>query len=165
MQISVLYSTQTGTSQMIADVVSQLLEEADSDLKVDVSFILSTTTDVLEHKDLVIFVIPTYDEGEIEYGARFFFDEVDKLLKEEKLKPTADFAILAPGDSSYEHYATAGDLIKEFLESIGINEAIPMKKIDSYTFDIEKHNLEISEWVKTLILRIGSTDKALASHV
>ena len=142
MKISIIYSTQTGTTKMIADLVKQQLDE---EHETEITLASSASTDSLKKYDLVIFAIPTYDDGLIEESARDFFDS---LSKESQLE--TNYAVIAPGDSSYPKFCQAYQHIKKIADKAGMNEVNSVLKIDRYLFDMEKHNGEIKAWVEEL---------------
>ncbi len=143
MDIAIIYSTQMGSTEMLVDVVRRELE---GDHEVVVESALEAGIDTVRHADLVVFAIPTYDDGQIESSAQPFFE-----MLEQEVDIKTKYAMIAPGDSAYPEFCKAYDRIKEMVGAVGMVEVQEPLKIDQYFNNIETHNERIKEWVGSLI--------------
>ncbi|MGL1133879.1 flavodoxin domain-containing protein, partial [Vibrio parahaemolyticus] len=71
----------------------------------------------LVHEEDLLIVVSTYGEGDPPQPAAGFFEFVEGR-KAPKL-PGLRFAVLALGDSTYEHYCQAGKRLDRRLEELG----------------------------------------------
>jgi MioC protein len=94
MKIAVLYGTETGTAEMLADdLVSAIEAEHDA----SVADLANTTPEALRGVDLSLLLCSTYGEGELPASARDF---AQKLLDGADLEGVK-FALFGLGDSTY----------------------------------------------------------------
>lgn len=112
-EIVVLYGTESGNAESIADV---LQDEFSVDLKIRAVDMTDATAADLRLENLTLVVCSTHGEGELPSSARPFADLLDTE------QPDLDgirYAMFGLGDSSYEFYSRGSELIDSRLSALG----------------------------------------------
>ena len=113
--MNVLYGTQTGNSEELANNAAVLASERGFQPKLnELDSVDVATLSSMEH---AIIVVSTYGEGEMPDNANVFWDELSAATA-----PRLDalnYAVLALGDTSYDEFCQAGKLIDMRLEQLG----------------------------------------------
>lgn len=113
--LTVLYGTDTGNSR---EVAGQLAEAAKGvGVEAKVADMADYKTRLLKDEQDLVVVTATHGEGDPPPAAVGFFEFLAGR-KAPKL-PDVRFSVLALGDSTYEHYCSAGKQIDERLEQLG----------------------------------------------
>ena len=86
-------------------------------LKPRVAELDSVSMEQLAKMDTLLVVVSTYGEGEMPDNAQLFWDALSASTAP-RLE-TLEFAVLALGDTSYEHFCRAGKLVDTRLEQLG----------------------------------------------
>ncbi|WP_312753087.1 assimilatory sulfite reductase (NADPH) flavoprotein subunit [Rummeliibacillus suwonensis] len=123
---TVLYGSQTGNSQSLAEKFSQQLKENQVD--VTISSLADFPTKNLKKIDHLIIITSTHGDGEPPDNAIPFYDFLHS-----KRAPKLDhlqYAVLALGDSSYEYFCKAGADIDEQLKKLGASPLIERADCD-----------------------------------
>ncbi|KAI9924480.1 hypothetical protein ASPWEDRAFT_125277 [Aspergillus wentii DTO 134E9] len=124
----VLYGSETGNSQEVAEELGALVERLH--FVTHVAELNSFKPDVLASHTLVIFVLSTTGQGDFPANARTFWRSL--LLK--RLPPTylsgANFASFGLGDSSYPKFNWASRKLHKRLLQLGANEVYPCGEAD-----------------------------------
>ncbi|MEW5423240.1 flavodoxin domain-containing protein [Amorphus sp. 3PC139-8] len=117
MRISVLYGTETGNAEMLAeDIQSALAEEHD----VTCANLADTDPAELEGETFHVIVCSTYDDGNLPASAQPF---ADRLKKGAHDLAGIRFAIFGLGDSEYDETFTHGSLkLSEMLIAHGATQ-------------------------------------------
>ncbi|MCS5735685.1 flavodoxin domain-containing protein [Herbiconiux daphne] len=144
MTIRVLYGTESGNSEMIAEDVAIVLEQHGT---VAVADLQDTDPGSLSPADLYIIICSTYGEGELPASAQPF---VDRLVE---LRPQLDgvhYAIFGLGDSGYaDSYSKGSEYLAARLDSLGAVRVGEYGRHDAAGFDDAS---EIAtEWVRGII--------------
>ncbi|MEM6393999.1 MAG: sulfite reductase subunit alpha [Planctomycetota bacterium] len=115
--IDILYGTQTGNAEGLANEAAALAKTRGFQPRVK-EFDAVTMDELVEMENMVA-VISTYGEGEMPDNAQIFWDSLSASTapRLERLS----FAVLALGDTSYEHFCQAGKLLDTRLEQLGAN--------------------------------------------
>lgn len=136
----VVYGSSTGNTEILAGA---LTEELKSRFDVTARNVLDITPqDILDY-DLIVLGSSTWEEGELQDDFRDFYDDMDQLdLSGKKV------AVFGPGDSSWEEFCRAVDLLEEKSQELKANLVSPGFKWDG---DIdEKAITEIKKWASKL---------------
>ena len=113
--IHILFGTQTGNAEDLANEAGALAKTRGYDPKVD-ELDAVQMDHLAEMKDLII-VISTYGEGEMPDNAGIFWEALsaETAPRLEYLR----YGVLALGDTSYDQFCQAGKLIDTRLEQLG----------------------------------------------
>lgn len=119
-EITILYASETGNSEEVAQQAGQRAEARG--LKARVEDMLEFKKAQLKKTTHLLAVCATHGEGDPPVPAEELF-EVVSGKKAPKLKETR-FAVLALGDTSYEHFCKAGKDFDAYLEAMGGERAL-----------------------------------------
>lgn len=114
MKIEILYGTETGNAEMLAEDIKSALE---ADHEITCSDMADTDPAALSAGSFHIFVCSTYGDGELPASARPF---AERLSTEQPVLSGVHFAIFGLGDTEYaETFANGPKTIAATLESCG----------------------------------------------
>src|SRR5690625_2324235 len=119
-EITILYASETGNSEEVARQAAQRAEARG--LKARVEDMLDFKKAQLKKTTHLLAVCATHGEGDPPVTAEEMFDLVSGK-KAPKLKEMK-FAVLALGDTSYEHFCKAGVDFDTYLEAMGGERAL-----------------------------------------
>ncbi|NMD55507.1 MULTISPECIES: sulfite reductase subunit alpha [Tsukamurella] len=148
---TVLYGTQTGNSEDLADRLVALLRE--SGLGADVAALDDADPDRLTGATHLLVVTSTYGEGEMPDNAELFWEALssDTAPRLEHL----EFSVLALGDSGYEDFCRAGQILDTRLEQLGASRLAPRVDCD---VDFEE---PATAWLTDVVARL----RAQSAHL
>lgn len=113
--VTILYATDTGNSKELAGILGAATEA--KGITTRVCDVADYKTRSLKEEQDVLIIAATHGEGEAPPAALAFFEFI-----EGKRAPKLDgvrFSVLALGDSTYEHYCSAGRILDERFEALG----------------------------------------------
>lgn len=113
-EVTVLYGSQTGNAQKLAEKVGETLKHRG--FHVTVSSMLDFKPNELKKINTLLIVVSTYGEGEPPDNALSFYEFLHS-----KRAPKLDhlrFSVLALGDTSYEHFCKTGKDFDKRLEEL-----------------------------------------------
>ncbi|MGW9230235.1 flavodoxin domain-containing protein [Pseudorhizobium sp. NPDC055634] len=144
MKISILYGTQTGNAEMLADDIQSALE---ADHEVACADLAETEPASLTGEEFVIIVCSTYGDGELPASAQPF---VAKLEAGAFDLTNVRFAVFGLGDSEYaDTFAFGSKKIAEKLVACGAVQVGPRLTHDASGGDMAE---EVAlPWVETII--------------
>lgn len=127
----IVYGSTTGNTEAVAEQIGKILH--DTGMGVTVKNVTDTRVEELgAGYDLTVLGSSTWGDGDIEFQEDFapFFDELDSAsLKGKKV------AVFGCGDSSYEHFCGAVDMLEEKMHNLGANLLNEPLRIDGYPED------------------------------
>ena len=145
--VLIVYGSTTGNTAMVAEQVSTVLQE--NGVEVTMKNVVDATVEELGNGyDVTLLGSSTWGDDEVEFQEDFanYYEELDKVnLKGKKV------AVFGCGDSSYEHFCGAVDLLEGKMEDLGaemINEPL---RIDG---DPEEVLNEITEWAEEIAAKV-----------
>lgn len=113
----ILYGTETGTGELVADAIADVLA---ADFDPSIYDMTDFAAEDLDTGDFLIVVCSTYGEGELPSGALPFADELDDV------KPDLTglrFAVFGMGDTVYDDtFNRGGEIMAEMLTGLGATE-------------------------------------------
>ncbi|SIS14333.1 flavodoxin domain-containing protein [Williamsia sterculiae] len=117
MSLLVLYGTETGTAELVADAIADVLSRDHAPSVYDMSdFDIGDLEDV----GFLVTVCSTYGEGEVPSGAEPF---IEALTDERPDLTHLTFAVFGLGDIIYEDtFNRGGELIAETLGDLGATQ-------------------------------------------
>lgn len=140
MNIKIVYETQSGTTQYVAEIIQQTLQTAGHQVTLH-----SVKSDGFEPSfegvDAVIFGGPTYDDGKLEHNLADFTQKFQPDLS--KLKVT----VFGLGNSSYPHFCTSASLLEGWVKQRGgklVTESLMVDGFPDDTTAIEEYAQRVS---------------------
>ena len=143
MKIKIIYETQTGTTQYVAESMQKKL--ASFGHQVDLHSVrMHGPTPDLNGYDVVLFGAPTYEDGKLETTMRVFITQFSADLSKFKV------AVFGLGNSLYPQFCTAASILEEWVKKNNGTVIVPPLKIDGFPDDL----IAIEQWTE-------GVDKAL----
>jgi len=136
----IVYGSNTGNTESLA---AALAEELQSRFDVTVQRVTDISPEEVLDYDLIVLGSSTWNDGELQEDFQDFYEEMDRLdLIGKKV------AVFGPGDSSWEDYCRAVDLLEEKSLELKADLIAPGFKWDG---DIDEEAIaEIKKWASRL---------------
>jgi sulfite reductase (NADPH) flavoprotein alpha-component len=115
LRIALLYGSQTGTAEGLARKLAKHLKAAG--FEIALNSLEGYVPATLATESHALFIVSTYGEGEAPDCAQPFFQQL--CVERFPLLGDLDYALLALGDSHYEHYCQFGRHLDAKLQSLG----------------------------------------------
>ena len=129
--LSIAFASQFGTGEKIAHNLAQLA--SDYGLTAEVLPLNSILAPQLGQIDRLLVICSTYGDGRMpDNGAKFWQSLRAEREQIPELK-NLSFAVLALGDSEYEHFCRAGKNLDQALSDLGAIRVLPLQTIDGDT--------------------------------
>jgi sulfite reductase (NADPH) flavoprotein alpha-component len=144
--VTVLYASDTGNSKEIAGQLGELVRGKGREVQVvDVAKYKAKS---LKGETELLLVVATHGEGDPPPSALDFFEFLEGR-KAPKL-PELKFSVLALGDSTYEHFCSAGRRVDERLEALGATRLLDRVDCDvDYEDDADAWTAAVVEELKS----------------
>lgn len=137
----IVFGSTTGNTENVARKISEIL--TGNGVKVTLKDVADAKVEELGNGyELTLLGASTWGEDEIEFQEDFepFYEQLDKAqLKDKKV------ALFGCGDSSYEYYCGAVDLLEEMMEKLGARLVNVSLRIDGDPDDVDH---EICQWAE-----------------
>lgn len=140
MTIKIIYETQTGTTQYVAELAEKELQNAGHQVQMH-SILKSGMTPDFSGVDVVILGAPTYDDGFLETHMRDFVETFSVDLAPYKV------AVFALGARSYPQFCKAAYYLEEWISKNNGKVIVPTLQIDGFPDDTK----QIEEWTKSVL--------------
>ena len=138
-KVLIIYGSTTGNTEAVAEQISDILK--DKGVEVTMKNVVDATVAELGNGyDLAVLGSSTWGDDDIEFQEDFqiFYEDLGKAeLKDKKV------AIFGCGDSSYEHFCGAVDLLEEKMDTLGGEIVGEPLRIDG---DPEDSSSDIDDW-------------------
>lgn len=116
MNIHVLYGTETGNAEMVAD---DIVDALSADVSIE-SFDMSKCSIADLSADVFYFIVcSTYGDGELPQSAQPFFDALNSQRPD---LSGLRFAVFGLGDSFYETFNRGSEIIAQTLTELGAEQ-------------------------------------------
>ncbi len=146
-RICIAYGSETGNCESLAHGLGEELSRRD--VAHEVVSLADVKPRSLARLDFLFVICSTHGDGDPPEPATGFYDALVSGLAPPKFAGLR-FAVLALGDSSYEHFCTAGKRIDERLEALGGRRLIERADCD---VDFEK---PAKEWMTRVLALLPS---------
>lgn len=113
MSVVILYGTETGNGELVADAIADVLAAEHDPSIHDMS---EFAVEDLDPADFVVIVCSTYGEGELPTGAEPFAEELESIDPD---LTGLRFALFGLGDSIYDTFNRGGEIMAEMLTKRG----------------------------------------------
>jgi flavodoxin I len=140
MKVKIIYETQNGTTQYVAEVMQKKLQSLGHQTDLH-SIRYDGQNPVLEGYDVVLFGAPTYDDGKLETAMRVFITKYTADLSKYKV------GVFGLGNSSYPQFCLAADFLEEWVLKNNAKLNIPTLRIDGFPDKVEF----IEQWVEQFV--------------
>lgn len=140
MDAIIVYGSTTGNTELMATQIGDTL--AESGLDVTVQNVTGTDVHELLKYDIILLGSSTWGDGDLQEDFIPLYDQLNDIVLNNKKA-----AAFGPGDSSYDQFCEAVNLLDEKLKEIGADIIAPGLKVDG---DIEKAEPAIRDWAKNI---------------
>ena len=113
MNITVLYGTESGNAELVADDVAAAIDESGTAAIADLQDVDVTSLDA---QAVHLIICSTHGEGELPESAQPFADALDLVHPD---LTGVRYAMFGLGDSTYPNYSRGSELIDERLSALG----------------------------------------------
>ena len=144
MNIKIVYETQSGTTQYVAEVIESQLRAAGHQVTYHSVKDDGEQPD-LTGIDLVLFGGPTYDDGQLERYLRGMVEHFSPDLSKVKV------AVFGLGNSTYPHFCTAAQILEEWVAKYGGKLVTETMRVDGFPDD----EVQITEFVQRLLAAVA----------
>lgn len=147
MKCLVVYDTLSGSTMTAAELVSDSLQAAGADAAAVMAD--PSAKEQILTSDAVIFCSPSWEDNGVDGQP---LPEVRSLI--ESLKPEElagkKIALLGLGDTAYDHYCGAVDVMEGLLKDRGVNSfVVPSLRIDKY-YSSPDNEQKVKDWASSL---------------
>ena len=151
MKILIVFATNSGGTQLAADLVRETLVK--NNYQVTVKEVRETNIDEFNDFDLIILASPSWDyeglEGQPHPDYRPFMEKASAN------KFTAKkFAVIGLGDSSYTYFCGAVVILENFIRELGGSLIDQSLKIDCFYLDQAGNTEKLVDWTQKLALKL-----------
>lgn len=124
--LTVLYGTETGNSQELAEKL--VSKAAFKNISAKAVGMYDYDVSELANEENVAVIVSTHGEGEVPEMAKDFYDYItgDQAITLENLS----FSVLALGDRTYKHFCKTGEDIYLSMKDLGAFSIVPIAKCD-----------------------------------
>ena len=144
MKLDILYATQTGNAEEVAQNLSSLAKN--KGFNVNINEMNHYTMDQFRKLKNVAIVTSTYGEGEVpEMGIEFWKELESSSIKISNLK----YGLIALGDRSHEIFCGAGKSISKKLDELDGNKIIENLECDGDTEGTQEWSNKFLEILKS----------------
>lgn len=140
MHIKIIYETQTGTTQYVAEVIRDQLQAAGHTVYLH-TLKYDGMQPSLEAMDAVLFGGPTYDDGKLEKTLRECITNFQPNLSAYKV------AVFGLGNRNYPQFCTSADILEDWVRSCGGTPLVAPLRVDAFPDDLT----EITVYVQSLL--------------
>ncbi|WP_079476805.1 assimilatory sulfite reductase (NADPH) flavoprotein subunit [Marinococcus halophilus] len=151
-EVTILFGSQTGNGQMIAEDSSRRLK--DHGYNVTVSSMDDFKTKNMKKIENLLVIVSTHGEGDPPDNALSFYEFLHGR-KAPKLED-ARFSVLALGDTSYEHFCQTGKDLDQRIENLGGTRLYPRVDCD-VDFDDDAE-----EWIQGVLSSLNELQEETA---
>lgn len=141
---SIVYATDTGNSKELAGMLSSAAEA--QGIPTRVTDLADYKTRGLKDEQDVLIIAATHGEGEPPPAALDFFEFIQG--KRAPKLPGVRYAVLALGDSTYEHYCAAGRILDERFAELGAD-----RLADRVECDVDYED-DADAWIASIVERL-----------
>lgn len=141
----IVYGSTTGNTESVSDDIAKILGQGGHSVEV-LSAADVTVDNMADGYDAVLLGCSTWGDDEVELQDDFIpvFENLDKAgLSGKKV------AVFGCGDTSYEHFCGAVDVIEEKSESLG-----GIMIGDSLKIDGDPDASEVAAWAETVVAKL-----------
>ena len=144
MNTIIVFASMAGTTELMANTLAGELTKAGDQVTVIDAF--ETDAEELKSYDRILVGSYTWGDGDLSDEIMGFYDELSTIDLTGKMATA-----FGSGDTSYEHFARAVDILEEALKTQGCEILIKGLKVDSWTKDEEEIETKCRLFAKELM--------------
>lgn len=154
MNISVLYGTESGNAELVADDVAASLED---EHVVRIFDLQDFELDEFGARDLYLIICSTHGEGDLPESAVPFAEALDA-----ECPPMTGirYAMFGMGDRTYEHYSQGSEHLDRRLKALGAERVGEYGRHDASARE-DASGLAIA-WAKNVLALVGSSTEVVS---
>ena len=145
LKLNILFGTETGNAEGVAEDLSKVA--TDNGFKAKVDALDDISIDQFSAMKNVAIITSTYGEGEMPGNAQLFWESLSSETVP-KLN-SMNYSVLALGDTSYDEFCHAGKLIDDRLEKLEARRIL-----DRIDCDVDFEDLS-EKWISTIITKLN----------
>lgn len=149
-QLRILYGTQTGNAEGVANDAAAAAKSQGFDVKV--SGLDEIELGEFAGLKFVLIVTSTYGEGEMPDNAELFWEALSASTAP-RLEGVS-FGVLALGDTGYDGFCQAGKLFDMRLEQLGASRVVPRTDCDV------DYEAQAADWIQSALMALVPTSGA-----
>jgi flavodoxin len=130
MHVKIIFETQTGTTQYVAELIKKKLDAAGHSVTLH-SLKYNGLQPDFSDTDVVVFGAPTYDDGYLEKTVREWIAQVSPDLSKLKV------AVFGLGNRTYPQFCKAADLLEEWVQKNRGMLLVPTLRVDHFPDDTQ----------------------------
>lgn len=139
MKVKIVYGTETGTTQYVAEAMQKMLSEQNHQVDLYKAGTDGYQPDLAGY-DMVLFGSPTYSEGSLEANMQQLVSEFNPDLS------TIKVAVFSLGATGFFHFCRSAELLEQWVSEHKGKIIQPTIKIDGFPTDLAP----IVAWVGAL---------------
>ena len=136
----IVYGSTTGNTEMLASHIADTMKAEGVDVRI--GNVADTDVEDLHRYDIILLGCSTWGDGELQEDFISFYDDMEGLSL--RGKRGAAFGV---GESTYEHFCEAVDMLEKRLKACGAEIIAQGLKIDG---DVIAAEPEAEEWAKQI---------------
>lgn len=140
----IVYGSTTGSTELLASYIAESMKAARIDVRI--GNVTDIDVDDLLNYELILLGASTWGEGELQSDFLAFYEDMRGMNLRGKRA-----AAFGPGDSSYEYFCEAVDLLEKRLRECGAHLIVPSLKIDGDVMDAEAQARKWAEQIAGLV--------------
>lgn len=144
MNTIIVYASMAGTTELMAQIIANELIKASDQVTVKDAFEIDA--EELKSYERILVGSYTWGDGDLSDEILDFYEELSTIDLTGKMA-----AAFGPGDTSYEHFARAVDILEEALKTQGCEIVAKGLKVDSWTEAEEEIETKCREFVKEIL--------------
>jgi len=148
LRIVILYGTESGNAELVADDVAETLSDRFDIHTHDMS---DADPSDLSADDFFLVICSTHGDGELPSGARPFAEALDRDRPD---LTGVRYAVFGLGDSSYDTYSRGSELIDERLRALGAERVGPYGRHDASSRDVPSDLAK--QWAADVLATLSS---------
>lgn len=155
-KILIVYASQTGNTEIMAEVMADYFDQLNHDVDLRTFDFDYVEPDELLEYDGILIGTHTWDAGSMPYEVEDFYEDVEEVDITQK-----PFGVFGSGDSFYDIFGGAVDLIADRLEELG-GDVLP----DRLKTDLEpdKEDIELCQQFAELMLQKIGKNMSQSTH-
>jgi flavodoxin I len=139
MNIKIIYETQTGTTQYVAEVIQAELSQKGHQVQLH-SIKYDGLNPSTEGMEVLIFGAPTYDDGKLEKTMKGYVDQAQIDLSKFKV------VVFGLGNRTYPQFCMSADMLEKWVQDHQGKLISETLRVDGFPDDLNP----ILNWVRTL---------------